>query len=135
MEKEYSFNDKTIRIRKRGNTGFVTADNGFTASFDQLQTLSLYCKYADYTLAGNKVNKSATTMKMHMENMRIANTQEGVKPTTTELAVQAEIYGLLYPLTITGIRAILDEDLGSPLTRARAKFVRSQTRLYREGQS
>jgi hypothetical protein len=131
-EQKFIFSDKSISIARSSNSGLVETGNGFKATVTQLEVLSSYVKHGDARDVSKELNKDVQTVKNTLYMLRESNETSYGRPTTTQLAINAHDYGLLYPMTIAGIKAVLTEDLGSDQTQVQRQADHSQKQSSHE---
>ncbi len=96
-----------VKITRPRNAVWIETPN-MKATFKQLQFLSLVANKG-YKEIGNDLNLNINTIANQLNILRAQNEKiidgKQIRPTNIDLIVEAEKYGLLFPLTLIGIKS------------------------------
>lgn len=129
-KKEFLFGDNKLLVVRSSNSGYVDTGD-FNATIRQLEALSA-TRSRSMAQAARDLGQNEYTVRNSLRELRERNRVDNRKPSVSALREIAQRQELLSPMTIAGIKAIVDEDLAPPRLQARVRRNRAQTLLYRE---
>lgn len=107
MSREFEWRNYKFEIERR-SSGIRVKSGEFQATLNQLKVLALISE----GLAGREIasttERSPNTVYNHLKALRKRNATDFRQPTTLNLVIEAERRGLLYPLTLIGIKVLAE---------------------------